>query len=74
MTTTVSQVGTTATSGPATPTTGPAASTTTPAPEETGTTSGREMAPDFTLDLGEGGTYTLSEADKPVYLVFWAEW
>ncbi len=38
------------------------------------TTSGRPIAPDFTLELGEGGTYTLSETDKPVYLVFWAEW
>jgi hypothetical protein len=31
-------------------------------------------APDFTLALGDGGTYTLSEAAKPVYMVFWAEW
>ncbi len=31
-------------------------------------------APDFTLALGDGGTYTLSEGAKPVYLVFWAEW
>ena len=34
----------------------------------------REPAPDFTLELGEGGSYTLSEGAKPVYLVFWAEW
>ena len=32
------------------------------------------VAPDFTLELGTGGTFTLSESDKPVYLVFWAEW
>lgn len=32
------------------------------------------VAPDFTLTLGEGGTYTLSEGTKPVYMVFWAEW
>lgn len=44
------------------------------APEATGTTSDRELVPDFTLELGDGGTYTLSEGDKPVYLVFWAEW
>ncbi len=44
------------------------------APGETTTTSGRQVAPDFTLELGDGGTYTLSEGEKPVYLVFWAEW
>jgi thiol-disulfide isomerase/thioredoxin len=38
------------------------------------TVSDREPAPDFTLALGDGGTFTLSESDKPVYLVFWAEW
>lgn len=38
------------------------------------TDSGRAVAPDFTLVLGEGGEYTLSEGTKPVYLVFWAEW
>ena len=32
------------------------------------------VAPDFTLELGEGGTYTLSQGERPVYLVFWAEW
>jgi hypothetical protein len=40
----------------------------------TTTHSGRPVAPDFTLELGDGGTYTLSEGAKPVYLVFWAEW
>lgn len=40
----------------------------------TTTSSGRPVAPDFTLELGDGGEYTLSEAEKPVYLVFWAEW
>ena len=38
------------------------------------TASGRPVAPDFTLELNDGGTYTLSEGEKPVYLVFWAEW
>jgi hypothetical protein len=33
-----------------------------------------DPAPDFTLALGEGGSFTLSEEQKPVYLVFWAEW
>jgi hypothetical protein len=32
------------------------------------------VAPDFTLDLGDGGSFTLSQGAKPVYLVFWAEW
>jgi hypothetical protein len=38
------------------------------------TITGRDPAPDFTLQLGEGGSYTLSEGESPVYLVFWAEW
>lgn len=38
------------------------------------TSSNRPTAPDFSLELGEGGTFTLSEGEKPVYLVFWAEW
>jgi hypothetical protein len=31
-------------------------------------------APDFTTALASGEPYTLSEAVKPVYLIFWAEW
>jgi hypothetical protein len=31
-------------------------------------------APDFTLALGAGGTFRLSEEKNPVYLLFWAEW
>lgn len=38
------------------------------------TISDRPVAPDFTLPLAGGGAYTLSETDKPVYLIFWAEW
>ncbi|HZD23393.1 MAG TPA: hypothetical protein VE569_08345 [Acidimicrobiia bacterium] len=37
-------------------------------------TTPRPLAPDFTLELGEGASFTLSEGTKPVYLVFWAEW
>lgn len=48
--------------------------TTTTTPEATTTLSDRPLAPDFTLELGDGGSYTLSEGAKPVYLVFWAEW
>lgn len=33
-----------------------------------------QAAPDFELTLGEGGTFSLSAEQKPVYLVFWAEW
>ena len=46
------------------------------APDEATTTtdSGRPAAPDFTLALGDGGEYTLSEGSKPVYMIFWAEW
>ncbi|HEX9847747.1 MAG TPA: TlpA disulfide reductase family protein [Acidimicrobiia bacterium] len=33
-----------------------------------------EQAPDFTVELIEGGTFTLSEVDKPVLLNFWASW
>jgi hypothetical protein len=51
------------------------ATPTTSDPESPPTTdSGRPVAPDFTLELGEGGEYTLSEGSKPVYMVFWAEW
>ncbi len=31
-------------------------------------------APDFELTLGDGSTFRLSDEQKPVYLVFWAEW
>ncbi len=55
-------------------TTLPGAGETTTSQGETTTTSDRELAPDFTLELGDGGSYTLSEGARPVYLVFWAEW
>lgn len=31
-------------------------------------------APDFELVLSDGSTFTLSDEQKPVYVVFWAEW
>jgi hypothetical protein len=51
-----------------------ATTVTTTEPGTTEVTSDRPVAPDFTLQLGDGGSYTLSEGSKPVYLVFWAEW
>lgn len=51
-----------------------AADTTTTTAASTPTTSDRPLAPDFTLALGDGGSFTLSEEQKPVYMVFWAEW
>jgi len=53
-------------STPEATTTGEGAATTT-------TVSGL-LAPDFSLDLADGTTFTLSAEQKPVYLVFWAEW
>ncbi|CAN5867271.1 hypothetical protein BH23ACT4_BH23ACT4_08530 [soil metagenome] len=55
-------------------TTPPGVGETTTTPGETTTTSDRDLAPDFTLELGDGGSYTLSEGARPVFLVFWAEW
>lgn len=31
-------------------------------------------APDFELVLSDGSTFRLSDEQKPVYIVFWAEW
>lgn len=31
-------------------------------------------APDFALALADGSSFSLSAAEKPVYMVFWAEW
>jgi uncharacterized low-complexity protein len=31
-------------------------------------------APDFTFALADGSGFSLSGEQKPVYLVFWAEW
>ena len=43
--------------------------TTVPPPEPLG-----PPAPDFTLELGTGGTFVLSQQTTPVVIFFWAEW
>ena len=48
--------------------------TTTTVPTEPPPDHDRPQAPDFTLELADGGSFTLSEATRPVYLIFWAEW
>ena len=40
----------------------------------TTTASDLPVAPDFSLELGTGGEFRLSDTENPVYLVFWAEW
>lgn len=32
------------------------------------------QAPDFSLELGDGSTFMLSQEVLPVFMVFWAEW
>ena len=40
-----------------------------------GSTAAIEVpAPDFSLELGDGATFLLSQEVLPVYMVFWAEW
>lgn len=74
-----------ATSSTVAPTTAPAAAEDdepTTAPEETTTTAAPAPAvvvdgppaPDFALALDDGRGFILSEEQKPVYMVFWAEW
>lgn len=60
------------TSAPSTPTDGGGEGTTSTA--EPSLRPEGPAAPDFTLALGDGSTFTLSDEQKPVYMVFWAEW
>ena len=46
----------------------------TPATERPAPDPSREIAPDFSLPLGDGSTFVLSEEARPVFMVFWAEW
>ncbi len=41
---------------------------------DSGSAPGGPPAPDFTLELGGGGTFALSEQNTPVLIIFWAEW
>lgn len=65
-----------------------AGATTAPEPDTTGTAAGDATgstveervrpdgpdAPDFTVTLADGSEFNLSAEQKPVYMVFWAEW
>ncbi len=49
------------------------------APDETAATASEPSfdgppAPDFELALADGTAFTLTGEQKPVYMVFWAEW
>lgn len=79
------QVATTAAESPSETTAETAASGTeapasTSAPDSPATTAKEPSgvdgppAPDFTLALADGSSYQLSADDKPVYMIFWAEW
>ena len=50
---------------------GPPTSTTA---ENTAVETSGPTAPDFDLALADGTTFSLAAVDKPVYMVFWAEW
>jgi hypothetical protein len=69
-TTTPTGVATTQPPGVATSTTQPPGDAT----STTGTEPDGPLAPDFTLALGDGSEFVLSAEQKPVYMVFWAEW
>ena len=66
---------TTAATTTAAPDIGGALPTTSEAPAATAPVEPEgDPAPDFLLELGDGGTFVLSAEEKPVYMVFWAEW
>jgi hypothetical protein len=67
--TTIAPTSTTEAVTTTTPLGAPGATTTTPRVRPDGAN-----APDFSLALGEGGSFTLSEETRPVFLLFWAEW
>jgi hypothetical protein len=54
--------------------TAPAGAPSATSTDSSSSTSIDDSAPDFTLSLGDGGRFTLSQENRPVFLVFWAEW
>jgi cytochrome oxidase Cu insertion factor (SCO1/SenC/PrrC family) len=81
----VAACGTGATTTPTAPSSTAAVSTSDEAPPASTATSAQPtattrapvegpLAPDFTLTLADGSTFTLSQEQKPVYIIFWAEW
>jgi hypothetical protein len=56
------------------PTAGSPGSTVTLAPTATAAPAEGPIAPDFTTILSDGTEFNLASHDRPVYLVFWAEW
>ena len=75
--TTAAPTTTTAAPGSASSESATAPETTAAAPETTTTAAPEPLgppAPDFTLELGTGETFVLSEQTTPVLIIFWAEW
>jgi hypothetical protein len=70
-TTEAASPGTTATEAPANDVTTSVAAPTDSAPA---LPDDAPPAPDFTLALDDGSEFVLSAEQKPVYVVFWAEW
>lgn len=58
--------------GPVTTAAATGEATTSSVPEQS--TIDGPPAPDFDLALSNGSIFTLAAAQKPVYMVFWAEW
>ena len=65
---------TTATEAPDDPGSDAAVESTTSSAATAGPSFDGPPAPDFEMALSDGSTFSLSDEQKPVYLVFWAEW
>ena len=60
--------------GETTATTDSTASPSTESPDPTTQQATGPPAPEFTTTLSDGSQFELASHDRPVYLVFWAEW